>query len=559
MVIVILLFGWVVKPLDAADRLPGHRHLFNGDCTFLFGDHLMSDPAAKYDKQTLHRFIDTLADCGVDTYVLNPTTQVPWYPSKRTPNILTGYRRGDREFFRRHYRTDMPKDRLDKALTDKARFLDRYLDLAEAGVNWVDEISRACRRRKLSPWLSIRMNDMHGANSWEGSFMNCALQRDPKYRLSGREVNPRDGVNRMLQALNYRHQEVRDYMMLMIRELVEEHDFEGLELDWLRCPFCMDPPASAESVEIMTRWTADIRRLTQTRAKQIGKPYPLGLRIPCRLGLLKAIGLDVRAMAQAGIIDFVSFSNFWQTSWDVPYDELRRELGERVAIYGVIEDAPNWMHARDAASKQQSYRLLSASPELLRGNAAGKLALGVDGIETFNFFCSEGQARYSALRGLDQMARLRGQTKHYTLASMNGEFMFPLWEFAEQVPAVLEPHSKRAFRLAMAREPPETDLELVIQVVVEKTENSPDLGVSFNGSWPTFAAEQTDRLLFPTGIYTHHTREHRALNYRARVSDIRDGWNEVLVINGSRQRATAAERSAHSARIVSVELAVRKP
>src|SRR5919205_934937 len=66
--------------------------------------------------------------------------------------------------------------------------------------------------------------------------------------------------------------------------------------------------------------TAPVRELTQKRAKQTGKPYPLGLRLPCRLGLLKAIGLDVKAMADAGLIDFVSFSNFWQTSWDEPLD-----------------------------------------------------------------------------------------------------------------------------------------------------------------------------------------------------------------------------------------------
>src|SRR5581483_8330995 len=85
-------------------RLPGHRNLFNGDCTFLFGNSFLEDPKAKYDAQTLHWFIDMLADCGVDTYLNNVNAQVPWYPSKRTPNILSGYRRGDREFFRGHYR-----------------------------------------------------------------------------------------------------------------------------------------------------------------------------------------------------------------------------------------------------------------------------------------------------------------------------------------------------------------------------------------------------------------------------------------------------------------------
>jgi hypothetical protein len=516
-------------------RLAGHRNLFNGDCTFLFGDNFVADPKGKFDKRTLHEFIDRLAECGVDTYVLNPVAQVPWYPSKRTPNILTGYHRGDHEFFRGHFRPGLPRERLEKAMADEARMLDRYLDLAEAGVNWIEEMARACRRRQVSPWLSIRMNDMHGANSWEGSYMNCALQKDPKYRLRGLSVNPREGINRMLQGLDYQHREVRDYMLLVIHELVEDYDFEGLELDWLRCPFCIDPPASPENVALMTQWTADIRQLTQHKAKRIGKPYPLGLRLPPRLGLLKAIGLDVAALARAGIIDFVGFSNSWQTSWDVPYDELRRQLGERVAIYGVIEDAPNWLFALDARTQKKSYRLLSASPELLRGNAAGKLAMGVDGIETFNFFCSDEtphnlgakdrQARYTELRDLDKLTRLRGQAKHYTLASMRGTFMFPLWELAEQVPAVVEPAGKQAFRLTMAAEPAASGLELVIQVVLDKTEQTPDLGVSFNGSWPTFAAEPTDRLLFPTGIYTHHVAEHRALNYRFQASAIREGWN----------------------------------
>jgi hypothetical protein len=214
-----------------AGRLPGHRNLFNGDCTFLFGDGFMADPKGRYTKKTLHWFIDLLADNGVDTYLANPNAQVPWYPSKRLPHILTGYRRGDREFVRGHLNPALSKKQLEQRMDEQVRFLNRYLDLVEDRVDWLAEISRACRRRKVSPWLSIRMNDMHGANSWERSYMNCALQKDPRYRLRGREVNPRDGINRKLQALNYARPEVRAYMYRMIRELVEDYDFEGLELD----------------------------------------------------------------------------------------------------------------------------------------------------------------------------------------------------------------------------------------------------------------------------------------------------------------------------------------
>jgi hypothetical protein len=558
------------------ERLPGHRNLFNGDCTFLFGDEFVADRKAKYEKGNLYWFIDLLAGCGVDTYVNNPFAQVPWYPSKRTPNILSRYKRGDRDFFRKHFRAGADKDKVEIAIDEEMRRLNRYLDLAEAGVNWVAEIAKASRRRGLSPWLSIRMNDMHGANSWEGSYMNCALQRDPKYRLGGRQINPRDGVNRMLQSLNYAQREVRDYMFLVIRELVEDYDYEGLELDWLRCPFCIDAPASREQIATITKWHADIRELTRSRAKQTGKPYPFGLRIPCRLGLLKAVGLDVKALAEAGILDFVNCSNFWQTTWDVPYDQLRRELGDKVALYGVIEDAPNWLNVYDPKSKKKSNRLLSTSPELLRGNAAGKLAMGVDGIETFNFFCSdefvhdapeeaglpraagERPACYPMLRRLDQLDELRGKPKHYTLATRQGAWQFMLFEYAEQVPVLLEPESKHPFRLSMCAEPADRDLELVIQLVTERTEKVPDLGVGFNGDWPSFAAKETDRLLFPAGRYTQHAPEHRALNYQFEAPSIREGWNEVLVFNGSHERKTPEERRANTVNIVSVELAVRK-
>lgn len=562
------------EPSPTAERLPGHRNLFNGDCTFLFGDNFVPDTGAPYDAKTLHWFIDVVADHGVDTYLVNPVAQVPWYPSQRTPHILTGYQRGDVEFFRGHFRPGLPKERLEPAMADQARFLNRYLDLAEAGVNWVEEISKACRRRNVSPWLSIRMNDMHGANSWENSYMNCALQKDPKYRLSGRQINPHDPVNRMEQGLNYACPEVRDYMLLVIRELVEDYDFEGLELDWLRSPFCLDPPASAEGVTMMTDWIGEIRRLTQSKAEQTGKPYPLGLRVPCRLGLMKAIGLDVAGLAKSGAIDFISCSNSWQTTWDVPYDEMRREVGDRVALYGVIEDAPNWISAASRDDKKQwlPARLLSASPELLHGNAAGKLALGADGIETFNFFCTDEldnsfdprarRARYPALRDLEKLDRLRGEPKQYALASMQGQWIFPVFEYAEQVPAILEPDWKKAFRLSMCTEPADAGLELTVQLIVEKSADAPqeslELGISFNGGWPWFDGQETDRLLFPAGVYTHHAAANRAFDFTLPVAEIKEGWNEILVFNG-KHRGTPEENRTRSVRIVGVELAVKKP
>ena len=96
-----------------------------------------------------------------------------------------------------------------------------------------------------------------------------------------------------------------------------------------------------------------------------------------------------------------------------------------------------------------------------------------------------------------------------------------------------------------------------VQLVVERTAKDVDLGVSCSGSWPTFAREETNRLLFPTGIYTRHLNSKRAFNYRFKAADVREGYSDILVIIGSHTRATAAQRRENAVTIVSVELAVR--
>ncbi len=550
-------------------ELQRHRVLYNGDCDFLFADDFyIGSPDAKITVEPIHRFINLLAESGVDTYVCNANAQLPYYPSRRTPNHLTGYKRNDREFVRGNIRLDWDKERAEETLKEELICLNRFLDLEEAGVNWVEEVSRACRRRGISPWLSVRMNDMHGQYNWDGSYLNCALQRDPRFRLSGRQPNPNDPINTKDQSLNFSHQEVRDYLLLMIRELVEDYEFEGLELDWLRTPYCLDAPVSPEQIEMITQWHGEIRALCEAKAARTGKPYPLGLRVPVQLEKLRAIGLDVPAMAKRGIVDFVNVSNIWQATWDVPYDELRRELGPNVKIYGVTEAAANWMNVIEPATGKKGYRFHSSSAELLRGNAAGKLVLGVDGIETYNFFAADArifnpygykhQAQYAALKNIADLESLRGLPKQYALQSDRAGWRLQYWEWAQQLPAAIEPTTSKSFRLSMCREPVDAGLELVVQLIVERTDVAPDLGVAFNGGYPVYGGRETDKLIFPAGNFTHHLPEHRAIEYRLKITDIQEGWNIVQIYNGSRKYATPDERRDNTVRLVGFDLGIVK-
>ena len=155
----------------------GHRNLFNGDsCTYFYNPELWQPEGGPYSARAIHRYVDLLADSGIDTFLINPNAQVAWYPSKKLQTILDGYRRGDREFFRGHaIAVGTPPDQMDAYLDRQVKFFNLYQDLIDAGVDWLAETSKACRRRGISPWVSVRMNDMHGAANPTGSHFNCAL------------------------------------------------------------------------------------------------------------------------------------------------------------------------------------------------------------------------------------------------------------------------------------------------------------------------------------------------------------------------------------------------
>jgi hypothetical protein len=237
-------------------------------------------------------------------------------------------------------------------------------------------------------------------------------------------------------------------------------------------------------------------------------------------------------------------------------------LGPDVVFYGVVEDAPNWIRGfapslaaqspmpSGLGSQNPGMRLMASSPPMQWANAAGKLAMGVHGIEQFNFFCTD-QPRipglrcdYSALKGTEDLAGLRGKPKHYCFSTPS-TWMSKVVELPEQLPAVLRPQWRKEFRLSMCAEPLDQKLQLVAQVVIENHPHPPRLGVSFN------ERVETRDLLYPAGPYTQHSGDHLGLNFRLDAAQIKEGWNTLLINNN------AKDGDGNDVTIVSVELAVK--
>ena len=543
----------------AAGPLGRHRALYNGDCNFLFYNPEIWQPeGGPFSLRAIERHLAAIARGGIDTLLINPNTQVAWYPARGLPSILDAYTRGDLGFARRvtaglaHLKGELAE----AYARDLVALLDRYLDLAAAGIDWLAACARLARAGGISPWLSYRMNATHFSAAPDAP-VNAPVFRDPANRLPGRVPGGGGAVDTAWIGLNYGRPVVREHMAALIRDGVERYDYEGLELDWLRHPLCLEGPASARATAEITEWIGTLRAITLRRRPD----YRLTIRAPANLAYLRGIGLDLRALAQRGLIDGVACSNFWQNPWELPVDDLRRELGDRIAILGGIENAPNWLeaaapslvrrpvgpdvqlagdnafhasHATAAAPRVRGTRYLSASPEMLRAAAAGRLVLGADGVECFNFFVTDQvrvpgmRAEHDALRGIASLDALRGRTKHYSLstASLQGT---RLWDVPEQLPVSIPPRHRRALRLPMCAEPPGTKLRLVVQIVTDASSRGAACGISVNGAEPAFDGIPTGALLFPTGPYTIHVEEHRAWNFPRDPASLRDGWNEIVL------------------------------
>jgi hypothetical protein len=204
----------------------------------------------------------------------------------------------------------------------------------------------------------------------------------------------------------------------------------------------------------------------------------------------------------------------------------------------------------------------------MRGNAAAKLVQRCDGISVMNFMPGDQPSHWpwpeddcagdlTALRRLDDLESLRGKPKAYTLPSQIGYWRHETFETVSPFPASLGPGERSACRIPMCAEPAGKGLELIVQIVARREDPLPAVGIQLNGAWPRFDRRPDDLLLFPVGGMTHHVPEHVGLDFVFPVSAIREGWNELVVMNGT-PKEFGADQSKQFVRVESLELAVRK-
>jgi hypothetical protein len=311
--------------------------------------------------------------------------------------------------------------------------------LARDGIDvYARWIARA-RRKGISPWLSMRMNDVHNVDD-ERSFIHSEFWRQhPELRRV-----PYRFAEWTDRAFDYGRPEVRAWHMALIRELAERYDFDGLELDWMRFGFHFRPGHETEGAELLTQFTAGVRRLLDRWGRKRGHRIRLGARVASRPQTALGLGMDAVTWARRGLVDMLVITPFWASAeTDMPV-EMWRELlrGTKVTLAAGLELLlrPYPEYAQPPTN----------SLETVRGAAASLLDRGADRIYLFNYMDSqtamEDMANYPALlRECGSPETLAGKPRRHVMTY--ADTWAPGEPRAIPLPVACAPGRWNAFRL----------------------------------------------------------------------------------------------------------------
>lgn len=177
---------------------------------------------------------------------------------------------------------------------------------------WADE----CRRHGVSPWLSIRMNDVHCVDDLGDAMHSEFWLAHPEFRrVPGAHGKPWEDA-----ALDFSHREVRDYTVAFIAEALARYDVDGVELDWMRCSEHLTPGKEASLSGCLDEVMRRVRAEADAAAKRLGHPVRVAARVISRPDGARRRGTDFVRWAREGWADWIIPCNKWySTDFNLPY------------------------------------------------------------------------------------------------------------------------------------------------------------------------------------------------------------------------------------------------
>jgi len=240
----------------------------------------------------------------------------------------------------------------------------------EQRIDWVQVLVDESKRRRLEVFWHHRVSEVD---------LKPTAELEPGQVLMMEELNPvkqehPDWVIKTWwwQGLwNYAVPEVRQYKLDILRELAENYEFDGIQLDFARHVPCLPPGQQWELRDHVTEFVRMVRLMLLDIEKQHGRPFLLAVKIPRNLDGCRTDGFDVETWAQQNLVDIFTLGS---RSMDVDLPAFRRiTAGRNIKLQPCFDDH----HATDG----YQYGPI----DFLRGVFGNWWQQGADSMVTFNW------------------------------------------------------------------------------------------------------------------------------------------------------------------------------
>ena len=427
---------WLAHAADSSQTAP--RVLYSNDTTNITSCispfHQEREP---FRKEMLEATVDEVTGL-VDAHLLQPGLgMVPMWPSKVLP-LAEHY-----AWIKQRY--GQKPDPFGQFILDGGDIVQIFID--------------RCHQRQQAAFISFRMNDAHNkefSDPRPGEKPTGSLSMSvtkfyvdhPEYRLKPGSLRGADLIQ------NWAVPEVRAQKFVLIRELCENYDLDGLELDFLRFYgyFRLEETTLEQRQAIMTSFVREVRQLLDQTTRN-GKRRWLCARVPCHLPALDVLGLDLKSLVAAGL-DMVNASEHYFTTQQHDLAAIRTQTQGATLYFELCHTI--WKGDK-VAKGYDVFPFRRATREHLHTSAHLAYARGADGISLFNFAYYRqhghgdgrgvfGEPPFEALKALRDPKALVQEPQHWFIAQgWRAPGMKPL-----PLPRKLEPGKSAKFTFDLA-------------------------------------------------------------------------------------------------------------
>ena len=297
-------------------------------------------------KSRMSAVLDTLVDsvfiCSAATHVLNHPSAV----AETYADIVDKYIEGPK-LFRPYY-------------GDWQNIKNNMRALFAAGTDPIKLTQEFCREHDIECFYTYRVNDGHNAyipeerSTWFREHPEYWMGSGPDDCVKYPDTDPRW----FWSQLDFEISEVREYLLSILRDVVNRYDLDGIEIDYMRTTLFFRTnlsglPATREQLDILTDFQYQVRLMAAEVGAKRGRPMLVSVRLPVTVSRCKHVGIDIEHWLKEDLTDLMTGSD-GKVNFTVPWKEMV-ELGHQygVPVYPVIgtasENIEEWRAAASNA------------------------------------------------------------------------------------------------------------------------------------------------------------------------------------------------------------------